>query len=389
MKKITILMATMAIMLPLTACKKDETKGAGQMPPAPVVDVIEIQKMPYSNSYEFSGFTSAEDTVAIMARVSGYIMERKFTEGDYVKKGQKLFLIEPDSYEANLKSAQGTVIAAKATLEKTGLDLLRAEELLKGGNTSKSMYDTAKSNFDNARAGLMQAQAALQVAELNVKYTNVEAPISGKISLSNYDKGNLVGPESGVLTTIVNSNPINVEIGISEEFLIQFGQYLASPYERKKIKVKMTLRDGSVYDEEGEIETFDVLLNRSTNTVTAKVKFPNSEGHILPGQYALLTIIEPVPTDRAIIPQSAATVTQGNYFVMVVDKAGKLSSKQINVGQQVDGNYIVNSGLEDGDLVVINNLQKIRPGMTLKYKKVDLNATEEKDISEQSALEGE
>ncbi len=386
MKKQIIMTLVLAMTLPLTACKED--KAAPQMKP-PVVDVIEIQKKPYSNSYEFSGFTTAEDTVEIRARVSGYIMERKFKEGQYVKKGQSLFLIEPDTYEANLKSAQGSVIAAKATLEKTGLDLLRTEELLKKGNTSQSVYDTAKSNFDNARAALMQAKSSLQIAELNMKYTNVEAPISGRISLNNYDVGNLVGPEMGTLTTIVNSNPINVEIGISEEFLIQFSEYLTSPSKRKNIKVKMTLRDGTVYDEDGYIDAFDVLLNTSTNTVNTKVKFPNHDGKILPGQYALLTIIEPIPTDRAIIPQSAATIIQGNYFAMVVDKAGKLSQKPITVGAQVGGNYIVNTGLADGDLVVINNLQKIKPGMMLKYKKVNIEKEETHEEAEESELEGE
>ncbi len=379
MKKIVLTMLVLSLVFPVAGCKKEQSKAP---PPEMVVDVMEIEKTPHYNTYKFSGFTSAEDTVEIRARVSGYILEKNFKEGDRVHKGQTLFSIEPDTYEANLKAAQGAVISAKANLDKTGRDLIRSEDLLEQGNTSQSMYDTAKSNYDNARAALMQAQANIQLAELNMKYTRVEAPVSGLISLSNFDKGNLVGPESGVLTTIVNSDTIDVDIGISEEFLLHFGKYLTSPTERSKIQVEMVFKDGTSYPEEGYIDSFDVLLSPVTNTVNAKVKFPNPDNLVLAGQYAIIKMLEPAPTNRAEIPQTAATVTQNNYFVMVVDKDGTVASRAIKVGQEIEGKFIVNDGLENGDLLIINGLQKIKPGMKVKYKKVDFTSSSTSSSSE-------
>ena len=348
----------------LSACK-DEAP-----PQEPLtLPVIEVSPRPFANTYNFSGFTTADSTVEVTARVNGYIMERKFSEGDYIEKGEKLFQIEPYQYEANLKSAQATVISGKADVEKTSADLARVQSLFKNGNASKAAYDTARAAFDNATARLMMGEANLKIAELDVAYTKVAAPISGKISMSNFDVGNLVTPGMH-LTTIVDSDPIRVHIGISEGFLMTFMDYFTTDENLGKIEAKMTLRNGDEYTHKGKISFFDVKVDTSSNTVNTRVEFPNPDGSVLPGQFVTVTLKEPVVKDTILLPQEVILINQGQHVVMVLEK-GVVAAKPVSVGQE-DGRYIViTSGLKEGELVIAGSLQKIRTGMPAKYKKVE------------------
>ena len=329
-------------------------------------------------TFTTTGRIEAQKSVDIIARVNGWLQERYFQEGDKVKKGQKLFLIEPDEYILAAKSARATVNENSAVYKNSEIDLKRAEELLKEDLVSREYYDNALTDRNKYRAALDGSVAELKKANLNLSYTNITSPMDGRIGKANVSVGNYVTPSSGVIAEIYTTNPMKAIFPLKSGDFIEIKKYYKeNPNDESTVSVLLGLADGSTYEIEGKIEFVDNKVDEDTGTVTMRAVFENPDELLVPGDYVNITIRVNTPQKVMLIPQSATKTDVGTGYYVWTVKDGKAVKKDIVVNNNYENNWIVESGLSYDDVVVVNGIQNIyKTGQPVKTKPYQPDKTE-------------
>jgi len=327
--------------------------------------------------FETTGRIEANLSVDIIARVSGWLQNKYFEEGDKVIKGQKLFLIEPDEYILASKNARAAVNENAAVYKNSEIDLQRASQLLKEDLVSREYYDNALMQRNKNRALLDGAAAQLKKAELNLSYTNITSPMDGRIGKVNISAGNYVTPQSGAIAQIYSTNPMKVIFPLNSGDFIELKKYYkeadkADRNDKNAVSVLLGLSDGTQYEIEGRIEFVDNKIDESTGTVTLRAIFENPDELLVPGDYVKVMIRINKPHRVMLIPQSASKTDVGSGYYVWVVKDGKTVKKDIKVSQNIDNSWIVESGLDENDDVAVKGIQDIyKSGQEVKAAPYD------------------
>ncbi len=358
------LVAGMALVF--IGCGKPEPAAVPAMPP-PAVVVVAAKSRTIEDESPFVGRVVAVNRVELRARVEGFLKERRFTEGQSVAVDDVLFLIEPEQYQAIVEQRQADVTKAKADAQNADAQLARGLELLKQKNIAQAKVDELQAAASVAKASIAQAQAALTAAELDLSYTRITSPVAGRIGLADYTIGNLVGPASGTLATIVSRDPIYVQFPVTQRELLKARRDIkAKGGDAKNVVVKARLPDGSLYDHPGRLDFVDVTTNQGTDSVTLRAELPNPEGILVDGQYVGVVVQSDEPESAILIPQSALQVDQQGLFVLIVDADSQARVRRVETGPTKGSEIAVIKGLQEGDLVITEGIQKVRPGQTVK-----------------------
>ena len=347
----------------LQGCGSDTPPAAPAAAP-PAVVVVAARQAAVEEQAQFIGRVVAVDRVDLQARVQGFLKERKFSEGQDVKVGELLFVIEPEQYQAVVTQREADLAKAMADEQNARAQLGRGMELIKQKNIAQSKVDELQAAQSIAKAGIAQAQAALDAAKLDLNYTRILAPVAGRIGLSKYSVGSLVGPASGTLATIVSSDPIDVKFPVTQRELLQARRDIeAQGGDPSKVVVLARLSDDSLYDQKGKLNFIDVTTDRGTDSVTLRAVFPNPKGILVDGQYVGVLVQDDTPTLAILVPQSALQLDQQGTFVLIVAADHKALVRRIQTGPTVGADVVVREGLAAGELVITEGLQKVRPGI--------------------------
>ncbi|WP_446719341.1 efflux RND transporter periplasmic adaptor subunit [Herbaspirillum sp. WKF16] len=318
---------------------------------------------------ELPGRTSAYLVAQVRARVDGIVLRRGFQEGADVRVGQSLYQIDPAPYRVALKSAEASQQKAESNLIAMNLQAERYKILAGGKAISKQAYDNAVAAQGQAEADVAAAKAAVANARINLGYTAVTAPISGRSSGSLVTQGAYVqGSAATLLTTIQQIDPIYVDLNESSTAGLQLRRDIASgkirPNDTSAVKVSLTLEDGTTYEQPGKLQYNGITVDQTTGSVTVRATFANPKGVLLPGMFVHASIQQGVNDNAFLVPVSAVTHNaQGEATVMTVDGAGKTIAKLIQTGATEGPNWVVTGGLKDGDRVIVSGWQKVQPGM--------------------------
>ncbi len=357
----------------LAGCSEDQPQH--QMPP-PGVSVFSVIDQEVGDYYEYVGRSEAINEVDIRARVDGFLVNRNFTEGGMVEQGQLLYEIDRAPFEAALKGAEAQLASSKASLINARKNLERSRDLVKRGAISQADYDNQTSSEAQAVAAVEAAEANLETARLNLGYTQISAPFKGEIGKSTYSVGNLVGPSSSKpLATLTSMDPIYITFQVDERQLIshlsehpedrttQDTSVEEIPTEEKgSFQLSLRLPNGTEYDQPGTFSFADTQINETMGTLTLRATFPNPKGIILPGLYVTLQAESNDKTLTPLIPQAAVQQDQSGYFVLVVTPENIVETRQVEVGRRINAMWAVKSGLRQGEQIIVQGLQKVRPG---------------------------
>ena len=352
-----LLAAGLAAMLLVAPAK------AQQAAPPPAVLVQPAELKPIADQAEFIGRAAAVDKVELRARVKGFLGPRKFKDGDMVKEGQVLFTIEPEPYQAAVDQKVAQRDAAKAALANADVQLYRAEELLRSKTGTQVTYDQRLSEQLQAKAQLEDAGAQLRDAQIQLSYTEIKSPIDGRIGRASVSPGNIVGPDSGVLATVVSENPIRVLFSITQRELLEARRDSSASGEG--LVVRLRLADGSLYKDKGKLDFIDVTADAKTDGQMVRAVFDNKDGLLTDGQTVRVIVEgEKVPTVVAV-PQAAIAQDQSGTYLFIVNDKNVAEQKRVKTGVARDGLVAITEGLKAGERVIIQGQQRVRQGMTV------------------------
>jgi membrane fusion protein (multidrug efflux system) len=338
--------------------------SAQQPPPSTVpVGVVRAELKAISSTADFVGRVESINRVQIVARVTGFLEDVKFKEGDMVKEGTPLYLIEQGLFKAAVESAQGAVERSKAAKTLTEIQLNRAQELLNRQAGTAVTRDQALAADQQAAGQILTDQANLDTAKINLGYTEINSPITGKIGRTNITKGNVVSPETGPLTLVVSQDPMYVTFPVSQTQVLQARQQGQTHID--DIKVILKFSDGSTYDQVGHINFVDVTVDRATDAVTVRATIANPKGLLIDSQLVRVMLESGTPMEKLVIPQASLIADQQGSYVFVVDD-GKAAVRRIKVGEESGTGVVIESGLSAGDLVIVEGLQNLRPGTPVR-----------------------
>jgi membrane fusion protein (multidrug efflux system) len=329
-------------------------------PPAVLVQPAELRSM--TKQAEFVGRAEALEKVDLRARVQGYLGPRLFKDGDQVKEGQLVFTIEKEPFEAAVDQRKAQLAAAQATLANADQQLARTAELTRKGNAPVAQFDQRTAEQGQAKAAVMEAEANLRDAEIQLSYTEIKSPISGRIGRPAASPGNLVGPDTGVLATLVQENPMQVLFSVTQRERLEARRDSGS---NGKVRARVRLADGSLYSEQGRIDFLDVQVNPRTDGQTVRAMFPNPDGILVDGQTVRVILEEKGGDKVVVIPESAIAMDQTGPYVFVVDQDDKVGQRRLHLGAGREGLAVVDEGLQPGERVVVQGQQRIRAGMTV------------------------
>lgn len=340
--------------------------SAPAAPQAMPVSVAVVEPRDVMTWQEFSGRLEAVDRVALRSRVAGAIKAVHFREGSLVKEGDLLVSIDSAPYAAAVAQAEAVVAAAKARVELTRLELERGRKLAENRTVSQSDLDQRLSAHHEAEASLRSAEAALQAAQIDLGHTEIRAPISGRAGKIEITEGNLVaaGAGSPVLTSLVSVDPIYASFNVSEDFVSHaLAELPAGPSGVPAvdlIPVEISVAEGEPI--RGELQFVDNHVDTATGTIRARAVFGNPEGRLIPGQFVRVRLGEPNPQPELVISERAVGTDQDKRFVFVVDGDNKVAYRQVTLGPTTEGLRIIKDGLAAGERIVVNGLQRVRPG---------------------------
>lgn len=333
-------------------------------PPPPAVTVAPPVRDNVVTYLEYTGRTVPFQTVALRARVSGFLEEVYFEEGATVDAGAKLYQIERDPYEAALQAAKAELAKAEAVVAEKEFELQKTQGLRERDVATQQELVVAQANYDGAVALQQAAAAAVTEAELNLSYTEIHAPIAGRINASRVDAGNLVGPGEGEpLTTIVPWSPIHVFFTVGERDVLTLRREAAATGQRKRdiVDVYLRLADGTAYPEPGKIDYVENRIDPDTGTVGVRAVFENPDEVLVPGIFTRVLIPNP-PQEALLVPEVALQRDLSGYFLLTVGEDNVVRRQNVTVGARVGSVRAIADGLSDDALVVINGLQRARPG---------------------------
>lgn len=359
------------LILLLTGCgDKSKEKTA---PPPPTVTVTEVAQHKIPIVMEFSGTITSVKTVDIIPRVSGYIEKRYFEEGTFVKEGDPLYLIDPRPFQARLDAHKAQLKSDQASLAYWENEAARYQRLAAQGAASQEKKEGALTKLNETRAAIEKDKADIENARLELSFTRIMAPFSARIQETRINVGNLVQQQRDVLTTLVQMDPIYVIFNLSRNqvYQIQLLKRQGKLFSVEEMKVELLLPDGSGYPEQGKVDFISFRINPTTDSVTVRAVFPNKhigsgDYDLIPGQYAPVRLILGENPDALLIPETALVETQAGTHVFVVGKDNKVESRKVVAGSSYKQQRVINEGLKLGESVIIEGVQKVRPGMAVK-----------------------
>lgn len=370
------LSAILAVVL-LAGCR--EEKRAVELPP-PAVTVTVAEQREVKDWDEYTGRLAPQGTVEVRPQVSGYLTEVKFQDGDMVKKGQVLFVIDPRPYQADLDRAQGEYDQSDAALKLATADYDRAKQLRERGTTSAGDFDKASASYLKAQGAFFTSRAALERARLDLEFCTISSPIDGHASLANITVGNLVSPQiEKPLTTIVSTNPVYAYADVDERSLLRYVRYYYAfkkvlPGDEDKVKapIQLSLQDEKDFPHVGYIDFLDNKVDPETGTIRIRGVFDFENGLLGPGLFVNLRIPAGAPYQAVLVPQRSVTSTQGEKFVVVIGKDNTAAFRPVELGTLNEGMQVIRKGLTAGERVVVDGVLKVRPGEKVDPKPVPI-----------------
>jgi membrane fusion protein (multidrug efflux system) len=376
------------MLLTAVACKDASDGNQAASAPALTVKVAKAEQRDVPLSIDMVGATLGTQDVPIRARVEGFLESMHFDEGTFVSKGDLLYTIDPQPFQAKLVEAQSQLAAAQTQLIKAEADLARIRPLAEMKAVSEQDLDSAVASEAAARATVRANEAVVELAEINLGYTRIAAPIDGLIGITKARPGEFVGrdPNPVVLNVLSDIDPIRVRFSISErEYLILARTYMAIGYDETRIRhergsrdkdLVLVLADNTVHEEMGGVVAASQSIDPETGTYTIEAAFPNPDKFLLPGQFARVRSVYQVLEDVVVIPRQAISELQGLFRVYLVDAAGAVSVRDVTLGPKSGDDVVIETGLQAGDTVIVEGLQKVRPGMTVRPAPFDAAALE-------------
>ncbi|EBN2363247.1 multidrug efflux pump subunit AcrA [Salmonella enterica] len=377
--------------LALTGCDdKQDQQGGQQMPE---VGVVTLKTEPLQITTELPGRTVAYRIAEVRPQVSGIILKRNFVEGSDIEAGVSLYQIDPATYQATYDSAKGDLAKAQAAANIAELTVKRYQKLLGTQYISKQEYDQALADAQQATAAVVAAKAAVETARINLAYTKVTSPISGRIGKSSVTEGALVqNGQASALATVQQLDPIYVDVTQSSNDFLRLKQELANgslKQENGKAKVDLVTSDGIKFPQSGTLEFSDVTVDQTTGSITLRAIFPNPDNPdhtLLPGMFVRARLQEGTKPTALLVPQQGVTRTpRGDATVLVVGADNKVETRQIVASQAIGDKWLVTDGLKAGDRVVVSGLQKVRPGAQVKVQEITADNKQQAASGDQPA----
>jgi membrane fusion protein (multidrug efflux system) len=360
------LLSAVFLVLPLLAgC--DEQKQAAAPPAKPAVGVRPAAMKGVNQSFEFVGRIKAVDKVDVRARVEGFLEKVLFREGQDVKVGDLLYQIEKVQFQTQVDQAKANVASAEADTTNAQLQYGRNLELSKRQWTPQATVDQNKAALDSGLAKILQTRAALTQAEVNLDYTDIRSPIDGRIGRTAYTLGNLVNPASGILATIVSQDPIYVlfPVSVRDLDIIREARHKEEGGPAK-IEIRVRLSNGRDYPHRGVWNLTDPQADQQTDTLMMRATIPNPERQLVDGQFVTAVIRERQEKPCLVVPQAALQIDQSGRYVLVVDDQHKVEQRRVETGPNRDTDVVITSGLREGENVIVDGIQKVRPGQVVQ-----------------------
>lgn len=383
-KQIKMILAAVALAAPciLAGCQNSGVKAPGQAGP-PEVAVVEVKPERVAITTELPGRTSAWLIAEVRPQVSGIIQNRLFKEGADVKAGDVLYQIDPATYQAAWDSAKAQLARADANIATTRVRAERYKELVEIKAVSRQEYDDAVAALKQAEADIEAGKAAVEAARINLAYTKVTAPIAGRIGKSSVTVGALVMAGQGMpLATIQQIDPVYVDVTQSSASLLRLQQSMARGTLKRdsanRAKVKLILEDGTLYPLEGALQFQDVTVDPTTGSYILRIVFPNPKRILLPGMFARAILEEGVNEQALLVPQQGVSRDpKGNPTSLIVDAEGKVQQRMLTLDRPIGDKWLVSAGLVPGDRVIVEGVQKVRPGASVKVVPYDAGKSTE------------
>ena len=366
----SILLFPIILALFISGCEKPKEQVA---PNLPAVEVTEVLQQDVPIQQEWVGTLDGMVNAQINAQVAGYLIKQNYQEGELVKKGQLMYEIDPRTFQANLDQAKSNLARQQAVLKTAQLDLERIKRLLPEKAVSVRDRDNAVGREASARAEVMAAGAAVESAQLALGFTKITSPIEGIAGISKAQLGDLVGPGSpnNLLTSVSQIEPIIAYLGLSEQQYMQFAREKAGRNEqRQPIPLELILVDGTTYPQGGKFYFADRQVDVKTGTIKVAVLFPNPDKLLRPGQFARIRAVIKTEIGALLVPQQAVTQLQTKYQIAVVNADNTVDIRIVNPGERIGSLWIIKEGLKPGERVIVEGLQKVRPGMKVEPKSV-------------------
>lgn len=365
------LIAFFAISL-MTGCERERPPLEPTPPPTVTISLPLAREI--SDLGEFTGHTEAITAVSVYARVSGFIDEVAFKDGDVVKRGDLLFQIDPRPFDADIARDQAALAAATARAKRAAADLARARKLVRGNTITQEDFDRIVADEAEAAAAVKQAEASLTTSKLNREYSTVTAAVGGRVSRAIITRGNLVNASAGsptLLTTIVPIDPIYAYFDVDEAIFLRVAHRVRDP-NRTLSPVDMQLANESGYPHHGQIDFVDNKVDPATGTIRVRAEFPNADGVIAPGMFVKIRVRPPEKRPALLVSDRAVGMDQGRKYLLVVAADHKVAYREVLAGPLVDGLRAIEKGLKPDEWVIVNGLQRARPGITVEAQKTDM-----------------
>jgi membrane fusion protein (multidrug efflux system) len=365
MRRGTLLLVSLALPVVVAGCGDGKQATSAQPATPAAVTVVKIAQSELRPTITFTGRIAATDKVELRARVDGFLDERRFTEGANVKQGDVLFVIEKAPYEAAVAEKKALVAKAQAELDLANIEVERQSTLVSKDVAAKARLDQATANQGSAQGEVDQQKAALTQAELNLSYTDVTAPLAGRIGAATFSVGSFVGPSSGTLATLVAQDPIYATFPVTQRQILDLRKAQGGKIDPTNAVITLQLADGSRYPQPGKINFVDVTVNQGTDTLTVRASFPNPDGFLVDGQLVTVVAETGGPETVLTVPQQAIQVDQAGAFVLVVNAESKVEVRRIEAGRSDGTRLVVTKGLAAGEQVITEGIQKVRPGQVV------------------------
>ncbi len=335
--------------------------GPAAPPPSVIVETVKMADITDQTTY--TGRIQAIDKVAIRARIDGFLANRGFDEGSEVKKDQILFTLEKDSYQAALALAEANLASAQAAEQLAQATYDRTKPLAERGTSTQAALDDATAKLAQAKADVQARQANVETAKLNLSYTEIRAPMDGRTGRATYSVGEYVSPSSDPLVTVVHQDPMYVAFPVPQRVLMEVREQGVT---RESVVVKLKMPDGSTYDQDGTIKFAEVVGNAGTDTVTVRAEIANPKRILVDQQLVGVVVIAKEPERKLVVSQSAIMLSAQGASVLAVTPDNKVETRKVVVGEQRGADIVITSGLAEGDRVIVNGQQKVRPGIVVE-----------------------